>query len=120
MTSTSTTVKTARTYVRKAVARLRYDHEHPATFADGSSTRWLTGYDAEALMRGTLDEIDMLVPLLNDDMEFFTEELERKARDLARSLWAHRLAAKMADVRGRTPEEAEAFAAKVRELEAAR
>lgn len=57
----------------------------------------------------------MLVDALNDDADAFGD-VERDARALYESLRARRIAAKLANVEGRTPEEAAAFLAKAEEL----
>jgi hypothetical protein len=80
------------------------------------SERWLAGYEAEAMLERVLWEAETLVGALNDDTE--AEDALRHARTLYEALKARRLAGKLANVEGRTPEEAETFRAKARALKA--
>lgn len=80
-----------------------------------SERRWLVGYEAETLLSKALSDAEALVPLLNADAG---DEAEHTAKRLYDALRARRLAAKLDQVEGRTPEEAEAFKAKARKLRA--
>lgn len=76
--------------------------------------RWLAGYEAETLLWKVLGDARDLVPVLNDDSD--AAEAERAARALFEALKARRLALRLENVTGRTPEEAEMFRAKAEEL----
>lgn len=86
---------------------------HARHKATSSEIEWLVGYEAETLLRKVLYDADSLVGLLNDDAG---EDIERHAEMIFKTLRARRIAAKLEQVEGRMPEEAEAFQAKAREL----
>lgn len=96
----------------RAVALLRAQAEH----APNESERWLAGYEADALLWKVLGDARDLIDVLNDDSD--AEEATLQARALYEALRARRLARKLENITGRTPEEAEAFRAKARELRA--
>lgn len=95
-----------------AVESLRYGHSETGN----PERRWLYGYLAAELLRKVLSDAESLVGLLNDDAG---DEAERAARAVHDALRARRLAAKLANVEGRTPEEAAAFLAKADALRGA-
>jgi hypothetical protein len=97
----------ARTRFDRTVQILRHEHENATT----DEARWLYGYLAEELLWNVLWDAKSLLSILNPDSERI-EYTEQHAKNLASGLRAHRLAAKLADTTGRTPEEAEAFEAK--------
>ena len=99
----------AATRIERAVAVLR----HEAESATNDSARWLVGYDAATLLWRVLLDLRSLVDLLSDEVGF---DSEPQARALYETLRARRLAAKLEQVEGRTPEEAAAFLAKASEL----
>jgi hypothetical protein len=94
-----------------AVVLLRHQAEH----ARNESERWLAGYEAEALLWKVLSDARLLVDVLNDE-DSSDDEVQRQARALYEALRARRLARKLEQVEGRTPEEAAAFKEKAREL----
>lgn len=99
---------TAQTWLAKAVARTRGD----ASEAQGE-VRWAIGYLSLSLFNATVEAASDLASVLNE------EDLEQAARDtqdLAKRLRDRALAVKLGRVEGRTPEEAEAFTRKAREL----
>lgn len=100
----------AATRFARTVGILRYAAENPPNDAE----RWLAGYAAETLLWKVLTDAISLVHVLNDDSD--AGEIQLHARALHEALRARRLAAKMENVTGRTPEEAEAFLTKAREL----
>lgn len=107
---------TASTWNRKATALLMKFGDHP-----NEDVRAVLGWEAGRLVTVMLDEAESLVRLLND--EEYTEEVDRALSQLVTTMSAQRgrgrrrrLAAKLGDTAGRTPEEAEAFTAKAREL----
>lgn len=116
----------AKTRSRHATGRLRslwLDDPSPAA-------RYLIGYDAERLLQGLLDDAEILAGLIHnatpeyDSGADFDGLLEAaKAVHVALALRhttsrRQRLAAKLADTRGRTPEEAASYeAAAIRMLQ---
>lgn len=78
-----------------------------------SERRWVVGYEANTLLCKVLGDAQMLITLLNDDAG---DDAEEAAKTLYGALRARRIAAKLDNVEGRTPEEAEAFLAKAKEL----
>lgn len=81
--------------------------------------KWLLGNQAGWLLDRALQDCQLLVPVLNDGSEdevFALEGLEREVDNLYLALRKRRRARLLDDTRGRTAEEAEAFAAKAREL----
>jgi len=99
----------ARTRFARVAMSFSSEAKHPAN----ESIRWLLGDAANDLLWLVLSDAEMLVDVLNDDA---AEKSERYARDLYLALRARRLAAQLAEVEGRTPEEAQAFRDKSREL----
>lgn len=103
---------TAATWVRKATS-LMYSHYDPAVTEE---ERWAVGYYAARLLDDVLDDAWTLAEMVPDDM---VEEIARRAEGVAKQMRSRRLAAKLRNVEGRTPEEAEAFLARASELERA-
>lgn len=108
--TTVTRAKDAATRFDRAVASLRYEASEAKP--DGER-RWLVGYEAGHLLRSVLSNSELLVDLLNADGG---DEAEAAAKAVYETLRARRIAAKLEAVEGRTPEEAELFRAKAREL----
>lgn len=102
--------KDAATRVDRAATFLRHEASEATP---NSERRWLIGYEAENLLWNVLRDAHSLVDLLNDDQG---DGAEAAAKTVYEALRARRLAAKLDDVEGRTPEEAAAFQAKAREL----
>lgn len=100
----------ATTRFNRAVLYLAYE---AGEARDGSERRWLVGYEANTMLWKALADARMLAGLLNDDAG---DDAEHAAKVLYETLRARRLAAKLENVEGRTPEEAEAFRAKAREI----
>ena len=78
----------------------------------------VVAYEVGRLVRGTLGEIEMLLPLVeyDDDEYSYFQEIEKELNGLARQMKYRRLAAKLAKVEGREPEEAKLYAAKAAEI----
>lgn len=110
LSATLRRVKDATTRFNRAVLYLAHEADQGSP---ASERRWLVGYEANAMLWKTLADARMLVGLLNDDVD---GEAEYAAKALYDLLKARRVAAKLENVEGRTPEEAEAFLAKAREL----
>lgn len=111
---TGTVIATALTWVRKATFRVLSDAERPTEYADE-----VAAYDAAALIRALLNMVELLVPLLDEsDHEEYSDYamIEKELRALSSDLKKRRLAEKLGNVEGRTPEEAAAFAAKAQSL----
>jgi hypothetical protein len=102
---------TAETWTRKTVALLRCE----AKEARNDDERWLAGYDSERLMSALIGEVQLLVPLLQEDQ---LSEAEEGARVLAAALRARRLSLRLGNIEGRTEAEAEMFAAAAARFEA--
>lgn len=101
---------TAVTWVRKTTALLAAQ----GRAASSTTERWLVGYEASQLLEAVLSEAETLAGLLVE--EHHAEDAERRARDLAALLRRSRLAGKLSNVEGRTPEEASAFLEKAEAL----
>lgn len=71
------------------------------------------GWEVGHLLGNVLWEAEQLAPHVPDDL---IEDIERKAKALVSALRAQRLATKLEQTHGRTPEEAAAFQAKAAEL----
>lgn len=95
--------RTAQTWVAKASAELVSHVDEP-----DENVRRVVGYEAESLLAALLYESDALVRLLDPED---VETIERSAKALAASCRARRLAGKLGQVEGRTPDEASAFLA---------
>lgn len=102
--------RTTSSWVKKAVRVIGH------TSRQSKHWRWLAGYEAAHLLQDLLDAAEELVPLLNDDQDYEIEVARTKAQALAKALRNRELAPKLAQTKGRTPEEAEMFAAKARSL----
>lgn len=102
---------TAQTWFEKVALRLSAHGEQART----ADERWLVGYEATRLLESVLGDAQFLVCLLDDDQ---IEDVERKAKSLAALLRARRLAGKLENVEGRTPEEAATFTAAAARLRA--
>lgn len=103
--------KTARTWAKKATASFVYAIEN----ARNEGQRNALGYFAGCLLDGLLDEAEVLADAVPAE---YTEEALRTAEAVVKRLKHRRLAVRLADTTGRTPEEADAFAAKAAELAA--
>lgn len=103
---------TARTWFSKASHSLRHLHDE----TDSNVTRSLVGDEAGRLLVDVLGDARRLVPLLTDEAIYTFEMVEREAQGLVRLLRNERLASKMENTNGRSPEEAAMFRAKVAEL----
>lgn len=99
----------AATWFHKSLHNLRYCAELAATPAQRS----VTGWEAERLLDSILGQAELLVPVLNEDD---LEQVEKGAQDLYRAVRDRRRAVLLANVEGRTPEEAAEFSAKAAEL----
>lgn len=118
--TTRRTATTAVTYVGKAVSMMRRDAESPI-----EPLRQLTAYDAEQFLWTVLSEIEMLVKIVrvDEDDAIYADWIEEHAQAIADGMRARRaasrrlaLAAKLSNVKGRTPEEAAAFREKAARL----
>lgn len=102
--------KDAGTRFNRAVLFLMYE-------ADKGTPRgerpWLIGYHSGLLLEQVMGDAKSLVPLLNKES---VEDCERVAKTVYEALRARRLASKLEQVEGRTPEEAAAFQEKARRL----
>lgn len=74
---------------------------------------WLIGYDAAQFMRDAISDLRLLVPLLTEDQ---VDDVERESKELLAYVRSHRIAGKLSNVDGRTPEEARAFLRKADDL----
>lgn len=74
--------------------------------ATTDSERFLVAYDAEQFLFRLLMDVGLVVDVLDPEN---MDNVERLARELARDLRAHRLAALLSNVEGRTPAEAASF-----------
>jgi len=108
--STHMTVTVGATYVAKAVSMIRRDAEGPS-----EPLRELTVYEARDFTWRVISEIEQLADLIPLD-GYEDEWIERDARRLADRIRSRRLAAKLSNVEGRTPEEAAAFRDKAERL----
>lgn len=103
------------TRLRRTVHRLVSDAEN----ARIDEQRWLAGYEAQQLLWYALDDLGDLVALLDhldDEEDYYTDEIEQRARALADRMRARRIARKLERVQGRTPEEAEMYLERAAEL----
>lgn len=105
--------KTALSWFMRAVRALHAVTEDSGLTALGIDASWLMGHEAERLIGTTLDHAEFLIPLLDEQQ---IADAEQNARAFLSALRRARLAAKLSNTTGRTPEEAAAFAAKAREL----
>jgi hypothetical protein len=101
--------KTAATWAKKAAGSFAYMIEN----AQSDGQRNALGYFASRLLDAILDEAETLAGVVPSE---YTEEALRSAEAVVKRLKQRRLAVKLADTTGRTPQEAEAFAAKAVEL----
>lgn len=99
---TRRTSVTALTYVKKAVAMLCRD-----AVSESQPRRKLAEIDATEMLSMTLWEIEDLVDLHNPEYDGL--DAEKRAGQIRDRLRARRVAAKLADTTGRTPEEAATF-----------
>lgn len=102
-------VRTAATRIRSAAVRI----EHAAASDTAAEGRWLAGYEAAELFRAALDAAERLALVVNDDD---VDEVLERTLSVAKYLRGRRLASKLDQVDGRTPEEAAAFRRKAEEL----
>lgn len=109
MTRADRRARDAATRFERAVNALQALSEH-----DGERARWLAGYCARELLTKTLFVADTLVGLIPDDLDI--SDARRYADALRQAMRSRELAAKLANVNGRTPAEAEAFLAKAEAL----
>lgn len=99
------TGRTASSWMKRAVAVLRWEHEHasPATFewegVEILAERWLVGYEAEVLLRDVLQETEALVALLNDGADL--EQLSKWANDVVLALGAREAGTKRGELAGK-------------------
>jgi hypothetical protein len=102
-------VRLATTWVAKATAAL----DERRAGSSSEERKWAVGFYAEQLLAGVLDDAERLAKMVNDDS---LGEVAPAAAALAARLRARRLAFKLENVEGRTPEEAQAFRARAEEL----
>lgn len=100
----------AATRFSRATSLLTYAADNSPNDAE----RWLAGYAAENLLWKVLWDARALIDVLNDDSD--AHEIQLHVRALHEMLRARRLASKLENVEGRTPDEAKAFLAKAQEL----
>jgi hypothetical protein len=101
---------TTATWFKKSSALLQRMSQGVAN----DEARWLVGYETEQMLTAILSEAEVLVPLLVE--EDLVVPVEVEARKLAEALRRHRVAMKLEQTQGRTPEEAEAFRRKAADL----
>lgn len=116
--TTSQRVRDVISRLRGTCDLLRWDAEHPTH----KEHAWLISYDAEQLLWHALMDMESIIDLMVEDDEdednYYPEEIEKFARRITDKLRARRIARKLENVEGRTPEEAQAFldaAARMRE-----
>lgn len=102
--------KDAGTRFQHAVQFLMYEARQGSPH---SERRWLVGYHSGLLLEQVMGDAECLIPLVNEEQ---VEDCERVARTVYEALRARRLASKLEQVEGRTPEEAAAFQEKARRL----
>jgi hypothetical protein len=99
--------RTATTYFQKAAATIKWLCDH-----SNENVRAVGQWEAAELLQRMLSEAQLLTPYLGDE----AEETEQAAKDLVARIRAHRLAGKLEQTDGRTPEEAAAFRERAAEL----
>lgn len=110
MSDTGRTVRTAQTYVAKAVAVLMRDAQ-----SEIEPVRELAGYDATQFLWMALSDLAVLTSIVDPTDE--PPSAEREARRIVERIKSRRIAEKLKNVKGRTAEEAEMFFAKAHALD---